>query len=511
MTLARFRTPAAGVLSGLLFSLAFPPREWTLLLPLGLVPWLVALARETSRARALVSGIFFGIAFWCASIPWVIYVVTRFGGQSLPLGIASLILVALILCQWPAVVAWGTVAFAAPESGRRLAVFPVLWLASEHARSYVYGGFPWNLTGFALYRHPIWLQSASVWGVYGVGFLVTSAASLIAFAVLRRRARWLLAPAALALFTGLAGVFAMRAPQAPSEKVLEVALIQPNISQEARLQDGRDAQNYHEVISLARKAAAQGADLIVLPESAFPVYWQGSPLLRRDLTSLAQTCGCPVLFNDVDLEPDGRHYNAARIVTPEGLVDSTYRKVHLVPFGEFVPLPEIFFYVRQVSTEIGEFSAAREPLLLSAPPLHVGVGVCYEILYPVLAWTQVRAGANLLATISNDSWYGAAGAQAQHFAGAVLRSVENRRYLLRAAITGISGIVDEKGRILQELGENEEGIVRGRAALFGHRSVWTRWGFAFSGLCDALAAAALLLGLARWIKGRRPRLPPAVS
>ncbi|MFN2387761.1 MAG: apolipoprotein N-acyltransferase [Thermoanaerobaculia bacterium] len=503
MRFERFRTRAAGVVSGLLFSLAFPPREWALLLPLALVPWLVALARETSRTRALFSGVLFGIAFWCASIPWIVYVVTRFGGQPLPLGIVSLIILALILCQWPAAVAWLTVAFAAPGSVRRLAVFPILWLASEHARSYVYGGFPWNLTGFALYRHPIWIQSASVWGVYGVGFLVTSAAALLAFAVHRRRFLWLLAPAALTLLAGLGGVLALRKPEAPPQKVLEVALIQPNISQEARLENGRDAENYDAVFSLARRAAAEGADLIVLPESAFPVYWQGSPLLRRDLTALAQTCRCAVLFNDVDLEPDGRHYNAARIVTPDGLVDSTYRKVHLVPFGEYVPLPDVFFFVRQVSTEIGEFSAARDPLLLSAPPLHAGVGVCYEILYPVLAWKQVRSGSNLLATISNDSWYGAAGAQAQHFAGAVLRSVENRRYLLRAAITGISGIVDEKGRILAELGENDEGIVRGIAVLFGHRSVWTRWGFAFSGLCDAIAVGVLFVGLVRWRRQRR--------
>jgi apolipoprotein N-acyltransferase len=503
MRLARFGTPAAGVLSGLLFSLAFPPREWTLLLPLALVPWIVALAREPKRSRALFSGVLFGIAFWCASIPWIVYVVTRFGGQSLPLGIVSLIILALILCQWPAAVAWLTVSFAPAGSSRRFAIFPVLWLASEHARSYVYGGFPWNLTGFALYRHPIWMQSASVWGVYGVGFLVTSTAALLAFAALRRRLLWLLVPAALVLATGLGGVLAIRRPPAPAQKVLEVALIQPNVSQEARLEPERDAENYHAVISLARRAAVEGADLIVLPESAFPVYWQGSPLLRRDLTGIAQACGCPLLFNDVDLEPDGRHYNAARIVVPEGLVDSTYRKVHLVPFGEYVPLPDVFFFVRQVSTEIGEFTAAREPLLLSAPPIHAGVGVCYEILYPVLAWKQVRSGGNLLATISNDSWYGAAGAQAQHFAGAVLRAVENRRYLLRAAITGISGIVDEKGRILAELGEDGEGIVRGKVALLGHRSPWTRWGFAFSGLCDAIAVGVFLTGLARWRRERR--------
>jgi apolipoprotein N-acyltransferase len=183
-----------------------------------------------------------------------------------------------------------------------------------------------------------------------------------------------------------------------------------------------------------------------------------------------------------------------------------YRKVHLVPFGEYVPLPKIFFFVRQISTEIGEFSAAEEPRVLrggGASPWAVGTGICYEILYPLLSWKQVRDGASLLVTISNDSWYGAGGAQAQHFAGAVLRSVENGRYLLRAAITGISGIADEKGRIRAELPADRPGTLRGRALLLTTRTPWTRYGFAFSGLADAVAIGMLVFGLLRWRRGRR--------
>jgi apolipoprotein N-acyltransferase len=215
------------------------------------------------------------------------------------------------------------------------------------------------------------------------------------------------------------------------------------------------------------------------------------------------SCRCALLFNDVEIEADDRYYNVARLLTPEGM-GPPYRKVHLVPFGEYVPLPKIFFFVRQVSTEIGEFSAAEEPRVLrGAGPWAIGTGICYEILYPLLSWKQVRDGASLLATISNDSWYGAGGAQAQHFAGAVLRSVENERYLLRAAITGISGIVDEKGRILAELPADRAGTLRGRARLLSTRTPWTRCGFAFSGVADAGAIAMLVFGLARWWRDRR--------
>ena len=500
----RWRTAAAAVLSGVLFALAFPPYELPLLAPLALVPWIAALATEEKRWRGLVSGVVFAYAYWCVSIPWIVYVVTTFGGQSKAMGVLSLGILAAILAQWPAIVGWAVVAVAPAGSRLRLAVFPVLWLAVEHARANVYGGFPWNLTAEALYRHPVWLQTAAWFGSYGVGFLVVSASALVAAAALFKSGRALAAAAALVLVVGGVGAVRLARPADPAAKAVTVALLQPNISQAARLDEARAAENYAAILGQIRAAASEKPDLVVVPESAFPVYWELSRSLRRDLTEVVESCRCSILFNDVDLETDEHYYNVARLLTPAGLA-GPYRKVHLVPFGEYVPLPGIFFFVRQVSTEIGEFTAAAEPAVLDSAPWRIGTGVCYEILYPVLAWKQVRSGANLLVTISNDSWYGAGGAQAQHFAGAILRSVENERYLLRAAITGISGIADERGRILSELPPDREGIVRGTVRLFESRTAWTRFGFAFSGLCDALAVAAVLVGLVRWRRERRQR------
>jgi apolipoprotein N-acyltransferase len=497
----RWWTPVAGVVSGILFALAFPPSELPLLAPLALVPWIAALALEEKRFRGLLSGFVFGMAYWIVSIPWIVYVVTQFGGQSKAMGVVSVIILAAINAEWPTVLAWAVVAVAPPRSPWRFAVFPFLWLAAEHVRANVYRGFPWNLTAEALYRHPVWLQSASLWGAYGVGFLVVAASALLAAAVVRRRLRPAVAAAVLVLVVGVFGAIRLARPH-PAEKTISVALLQPNIPQESRLQAVRRAENYTAVIRQAQAAAATHPDLIVIPESALPLYWETSRVLQRDLTELARSCNCAVLFNDVDVETDDRYFNAARLLSPRGMGEP-YRKVHLVPFGEYVPLPRVFFFVRQVSTEIGEFSAAEEPGVLRDGGLAVGVGVCYEILYPVLSWKQVRQGANLLVTISNDSWYGAGGAQAQHFAGAVLRAVENERYMLRAAITGISGIADEKGRILAELPADETGIVRGAARLFTTRTPWTRYGFAFSGLCDAVAIGVLVFGLVRWRRERR--------
>jgi apolipoprotein N-acyltransferase len=500
---ARWRSPAAGVLSGLLFALAFPPLEWVILLPLAPVPWLVALAGEENRGRALLSGFLFGMAYWCASIPWIVYVVTHYGGQSAIMGVVCLILLAVILSEWPALVAWGAVAWAPAGAASRLAVFPLLWMASEHARSFIYGGFPWNLTAHALYRHPIWLQTASLWGVFGVGCLVLSVASLVAAGIVRRRPALFVAAGTLALAAAVAGAVRLRMPEGESRE-FPVALLQPNTREEQRRAPGGGAETYRQVLDQALQAATSRPRLIVVPESAFLIYWQRSERLRTDLAAVGSRSGGSILFNDVEEMSDGRYYNVARLAGTGGLIGPPYRKVHLVPFGEYVPLPRVFFFVRQVSSEIGAFAAADRPAVLEDGDLRVGVGVCYEILYPSLSRDQVgRQGANLLTTISNDSWYGKAGAQAQHFAGALLRSVETERYLLRAAITGVSGIVDQKGRIRAETPADQREVVLGQARAFETRTAWVRWGFWIPRSADGAALAVLLFGVLRLFSSRQ--------
>ncbi|MEP6993011.1 MAG: apolipoprotein N-acyltransferase [Acidobacteriota bacterium] len=512
--MTRWTTPLSGVVAGLLFALAFPPVEWLVLLPLALVPWLVALSREESPARALFSGFLFGVAFWCGSIPWIFYVVTHYGGQSPALGVASLVILAAILSQWPALVALAAVACGPPGSARRLAVFPLLWMASEHGRAFVYGGFPWNLTGHALYRHPIWMQSASIWGVFGLSALTAAISSCLAAAIAARRLKPLLWAALLALAAGAWGAGRIaRSPEVGRE--IPIALIQPNATEEMRASPQGARQTYQGAITQIWHASEDSPELILVPESALPAEWERSFTMRQDLATLARG-GSSILFGDVQEDPDGRYYNAARLLTPGGIAGPPYRKVHLVPFGEYVPLPRLFFFVRQVSQKIGEFTPAPEPVLIRSGPFAIGVGICYEIIYPSLARKEVADGANLLVTISNDSWYGRGGAQQQHFAGAVLRSVENSRFLLRAAITGISGIVDSRGRIRAESPADVKATVTGTVRLESGATVWTRFGFWIPRAADVLALGVLIFGLARLrrrptrsnAEGRAPRDSP---
>jgi apolipoprotein N-acyltransferase len=498
-------TLAAAALSGLLFALAFPPFGFVVLLPLALVPWLVALSSERSRLRAAASGAVFGFAYWCLSLRWITYVVTQYGGQSGVMGVVSLVILAAILAEWPVLVAWGTVAAAPPGSAARLAVFPLLWAATEHARSFVYGGFPWNLAGHALFREPLWMQSASVWGVYGLGLAVAAVSAALARAVTARRLRPALAAALGVLVLGAFGAWRLAAP-VENRGEMGVALLQPNLTEEMRsTTEGRVAA-YASLLAQANAAAEEHPGLIVFPESALPAYWQASNRLRQDFASIAHR-GPLLLFNDLFEDSDGRYYNVARLLSREGLSGPPYRKVHLVPFGEYVPLPKVFFFVRRISAAIGEFTPADEPSLLRSGAMVLGVGICYEIVYPSLARRETAEGANLLATVTNDSWYGRAGAQEQHFAGATLRAVENGRYLIRAAITGISGIVDSRGVILAESRPDEKTTVTGNVRLETAMTAWTRWGWWIPPLTTLGGLGVLLFGLARMVRARRPSAP----
>ena len=156
----------------------------------------------------------------------------------------------------------------------------------------------------------------------------------------------------------------MRAPAEPRrpERRFASPALQPNIPQVVREDADLVAANYVKVIALAGRAAAARPDLILIPESSFyGIEWSRSPTLRRDLAAVSARGGSAILFNDVDEMPDGRYFNAARLLTPAGMAPATYHKVHLVPFGEYVPLPKLFFFMREISKIVGAFTAAKRP------------------------------------------------------------------------------------------------------------------------------------------------------
>ena len=493
-----WRTPAAGIFSGALFALAFPPFELPVFAPIALVPW-IACSDGGEARRGLLSGVLFAITYGVSRYPGSTrrhpFGGSRRDGSSLGLTVAD----PRAVDRGHRLVRWRAPA----RSPWRFAAFPVLWLAAEHARSNVYGGFPWNLTAQALYRHPIWLQSAAFWGAYGVGLLVVATSALIAAGVIRRSRRALAAAAVLVLVVGAGGALRLASASPPGRSV-SVALLQPNISQEARLREDLRARNYVEVRDQIRAAAESPAkpDLIAVPESAFPLYWETSGTLRRDLTEVANSCRCAILFNDVEIRPTtatttwpAAHAGGERPTLPEGPPGPVWR---------VRAAAEDLLLRRQISTEIGEFSAAEEPRVLRGAEPTLGDRHRHLLRdpLPVLSWKQVRVARPCSSRSPNDSWYGAGGRR---------RSTSRAPCCGRSRTSATSCAPRSPGSPASrregphraELPADRSGTLHGRAVLFSTRTPWTRYGFAFSGLADALAIGVIVVGLVRWTRARR--------
>jgi apolipoprotein N-acyltransferase len=273
------------------------------------------------------------------------------------------------------------------------------------------------------------------------------------------RLAWLAGAALAAVIAGAAGPGRPRA----SGELLKVGVVQPNVPQDLRWEKGTAERLFADLEDQTRGLCRHGRPVLVLwPESAVPYAWSYAPAFRDRVVALCRELDIAILlstvWSDVPGDPDAPFYNAALLVTKDGPVTPPYFKQRLVPFGEYVPLAGLLRRVRPISRAVpSAFTPGAGAALLPFGTWKLGGAVCYEVVYPWIAREETRAGADVLFTLTNDAWYGRAGAQRQHWQSAVVRAIETGRPLVRAAITGISGAVDETGRVLVTLDPDVKG------------------------------------------------------
>jgi len=493
-----------------LFALALPPFDHAALAWLTLVPLLWAV-----RGRSALSGLGYGILYGCAFgwtvTGWSVQAVERYFGHGTGLTV-------LAMCVFYAVVSAPTFglfgAGAAHLQGRHgragvhLAI-PALWVASELLRGRLVAQ-PWGLLGYTQHTHPGLLQIAAVTGVYGVSFVLAlgNVALVEAIAGHRgwQRLRALAVPVAFvaAVWTGGAAI-AYRSVIG-GVAAHPVAIVQTN------LQPAYEWTRAHADRQLlahlqATMALPKGPALVVWPENAITHYLESEPMIAANLAQLAATRRADILFGAPRYEA-GRTFNSIRLIRADGRAGGFYDKQHLVLFAESGLRGDPPAATETESPR--NFTAGATPgVLRSFVP--VGVSICHEIIYPELIGEEIRAGAALLVNVSNDGWLdaGSGAAGRQHFAMAVLRAVETRRYLVRAATTGISGVVDPYGRVMATIAPNTAGVITTSVAGRTTITPYVRFGdaFAFACLCGAaLALTSRQLG-ALW--RRRPHPVPA--
>jgi apolipoprotein N-acyltransferase len=334
------------------------------------------------------------------------------------------------------------------------------------------------------------MSSLPVWGATGLGWWVVAVSSAV-WGLFRSKPRM---SAAAALVFSVAVLFAAvgvaPAPE-PTGELIRVAAIQPGTSLEEKWDPSHSGEIAERVWTMTAEAAFRGVDLVLWPESAVPYRLDGDPAYREIVEKMARQFEIDIVLNSVAALDGDRFANSAFLVTPDGVSAVRYDKVHLVPFGEFVPVWARFAFTESLVREVGAFTPGEEPVVLPAT-VPTGVAICFEVVFPDLIAAEVRGGAQLLTTLTNDGWYGFSWAPRQHFAQVRLRAAESRRWFARAALTGISGFIDPGGRVVSRLDVGETGMLAEFVQPMTGLTPRVRYGDWWAMLC-AIATVSLLV------------------
>lgn len=518
-------------LSSALQVLVFPLPGLYLLSWIAFAPLLVALLRarpagdldieESIRLQAATPGQAFllayvcGILWYAGTCYWIYDTMRQYGGLSLPAALLAVFLFCLYLGLYHGIfgLVLGVLAGRGRDHRRALVAAPFLWVAVELARTRV-TGFPWNLAGIAQVDNAPLCRIAGWTGVYGLSFeiMLVNVAVAAAFLVPRKKRSALLV-AALAAAAVLQAGSLVEAPIAPADRA--ALLVQQNIPVSANWTRDYFERTLRELSDLTVKSAALNPsavasgrtsatkiDLIVWPESPAPFY-TNDPLFRTALSEMVRQTGIWTVSGAIGITPamssgaqGSAIFNSAALVSPQGEWAARYDKVHLVPFGEYLPFPRLFAFAGGLTKEVGEFQRGQSHAPLDAGDTKLGIFICYESIFPNEVRKSASLGAQALVNISNDGWYGDSGAYAQHLNQTRMRAVENNRWLLSATDTGVTASVDPWGRIAAQIPRKQRAVLVAPYALTSVTTFYTRYGDWFAYVCAIISIGALVMRFA---------------
>lgn len=482
MTLdSRVTRLAAALVAGLLLALAFPGVGFG---PLGLValaPLIAATLRASSAKEAFALGWSGYFVTWMVNVPWVIQVMVTHGGLPMPVGVALYTAMSATLAVYGGIFTLLVRRFRAAPPAFFWFLVPAAWAALEYVRTYALTGFPWHLLASALVDETRLVIMARVLGPYGISFLAVVPAAVFGWIlatprmVATKRAGLAVTASLLAGWM-IAGSLVLARVDPAAGTPFRAAMLQPDISQEMRWDAGNTMALFDRMMAMTSEAAAGGAQVVIWPESTVPLTFLRYDFFRDAVRSASVATGADIILGSVaeDEADPSKIWNAAYLVSG-GEVSGRYDKIRLVPFGEYVPLRRLLFFAEKLVRAVGTFQFGMNDRPLEGRHRY-GPAICYEVVYPQIGATQVRHGADVLVTITNDGWFDRTSAPRQHLDQARLRAIETDRWLLRAATTGISALVDPAGRVVDELEVGERGIVAGTPTARQSITAYVRFG-----------------------------------
>ena len=514
-------------LSTLLQVLIFPLPGLYVLSWVAFAPLLVALLRArpagaleidgatnlqpATPGQAFLLAYISGILWYAGTCYWIYNTMHEHGGLSAPMAALALFLFCLYLGLYHGLFGLlvGLAAGPGRDNRRALISIPFLWVAVELARTRV-TGFPWDLLGTAQVDNISLSRITTLTGVYGVTFeiMLVNVAVAAAFLVPRKKRNTLLLASVVAAAVLQAGRL-VDAPAVPADHA--ALLVQENIPVDENWTRDRFESTLRELTDLSsnrdasKKISSDGmeskrgkVDLIVWPESPAP-FFTNDPLFREPVSAMARETQSWVVTGAIGSTSaslsgaaTSEVFNSAALISPSGNWTARYDKMHLVPFGEYLPFPWLFSFAGGLTKEVGEFRAGTSRAPLDAGGERLGVFICYESVFPDEVRQFANQGAQVFVNISNDGWYGDSGAYAQHLNQTRMRAIENDRWILSSTDTGVTASIDPYGRTVARLERKVRGALVAPYALTSVTTFYTRHGDWFAWLCAIISAGALL-------------------
>ncbi len=533
-----YQAACLAIVSGILQFLLFPKFSLSWVSWVALVPLLIALFREASWKRSLLLGWIFGVVFFSGCCYWILDVLQGYGDMHWSGALLLFALLIVYLSIFPGLFACAFSRLALRFPGLCFLLAPCLWVATEYLRGHLLTGFPWCLTGYVLVDHASLARIATFTGVYGLSFLVVLINALIAGLFFRSKPAAVSLPVTLAFLGGFMWT-GTKPLEANDTGKAHARLVQTHIPLDQPWDPQSQSRLLEELIELSLSppfkdpatapetrllpAGPPEVKLVIWPETPAPFYYHEDPSFRRSMNGLAESSRSWLLFGFVDwpmedARSDTGPYNSVATVSPRGELIAQYDKMHLVPFGEYVPWSWLFFFVEKISTGVGDYRpGSRVGVSRLESGEKVGIFICYEAVVPDLVRRFAAEGAEVLVNITNDAWFGDSAAPHQHLLMARMRAVENRRYLLRAANSGISAVIDPLGKVLSTTGLHRRTVLDGDFRFRRAPTFYSRNGDLFAWLCLALSLIAGITasGWNRWkglhrpeSGGRHAMLPP---
>lgn len=507
------------VLSGLLLTSTFPKIGFAWLAWIALVPLLLSI-KNLSPKNSFSMGYITGLVHFVTLVYWLIHTMRMYGSLPLYLCLSVLLLLSMVMALYVAVFSLLLTRLCSTPL-KMVFMTPLLWVAFEYLRTFLFTGFPWELFGYSQHARLTLIQFADITGVYGISFILALTNSVLLIGLLFfLKSDWQTKPVSQPVFTRslavllllfvLIFVYGKRQiikidALISNAPVKRVAVVQGNIDQTIKWDPAFQINTTQKYIALSASARPSSPDLIVWPETATPFYFnhnkQLSNMIRKGIITANTSflIGSPSMGKQSDRV---EYYNSALLFNQDGKVVGKYNKAHLVPYGEYIPFKNWFPFLGKMVQEVGDFWPGKKGITIDWDEHPLGVQICYEIIFAHLSRALVKNGAMILINITNDAWYGRSSMPYQHFHMTVFRAIENRRALVRSANTGISGFIDPAGRVISRSALFKEAVMTQAVPLLKTQSIYSRTGDFFAWIC---LSAVLIVGLFSLTKGYKKK------